>query len=293
MGRRFLFLACILSMAILAGCIDSTTVIAVKKDGSGIVMETVYMSPALEAMMKEMMGGFAEAMGGETEDTEDDEDSEGMKMPLEIAKYKTKALEMGEGVKFESAKEVTREDGAPGVQVIYSFEDIRKIKVSSDPDSPTSEDMGDMMPAQEEKGDPMTFDFVQGPTSKLIIVLPETEDEDLSFAESEDEAEATDVEFGEAAMFQQMFQGFRVRALVKILDGEITKTNATYVDKIKGSQYVTLFDMNLGELVNMEEYLEKMGGMEKLKNMNTARKALQDVPGFKIEPENRIEINFK
>jgi hypothetical protein len=290
MGRRLLFLACILSMVILAGCIDSTTVIAVKKDGSGIVMETVYMSPALEAMMKEMMGGFAEAMGGETEDTEDDE---GMKMPLEIAKYKTKALEMGEGVKFESAKELTRDDGAPGVQVIYSFEDIRKIKVSSDPDSPTSEDMGDMMPAQDEKGDPMTFDFVKGPTSRLIIQLPETEDEDLSFDEPEDDAETPDVEFGQAEMFKQMFQGFRVRALVKILDGEITKTNATYVDKIKGSQYVTLFDMNLGELVNMEEYLEKMGGMEKLKNMNMARKALQDVPGFKIEPENRIEINFK
>ena len=290
MRRRLLFLACILSMAIIAGCIDSTTVIAVKKDGSGIVMETVYMSPALEAMMKEMMGGFAEAMGGETEDTED---SEGMKMPLEVAKYKTKALEMGEGVKFESAKEVTRDDGAQGVQVIYSFEDIRKIKVSSDPDSPTSEDMGDMMPAQEEKGDPMTFDFVKGPTSKLIIVLPETEDEDISIDEPEDETGTPDVEFGEAEMFKQMFQGFRVRAMVKILDAKITKTNATYVDKIKGSQYVTLFDMNLGELVNMEEYLEKMGGMEKLKNMNAAREALQNVPGFKIEPENRIEINFK
>ena len=290
MLKRLLLLVCIVMVVIISGCIDSTTIIAVKKDGSGLVMETVYMNMAIGEMMEQMMGGLADTKEEEGEKTDKST------MPIEIDKYTEKALKMGEGVKFVSAKEVTNEDGTPGVQVVYSFEDIRKLRVHSDPESPASDQMTGMMPVAEEskkESDPITFDFIEGSTPKLIIQLPEEGKVDPTGDKPEKVSKPSDMDMGQMAFMKQFLAGLRIRAMVKIVDGTIIKTNASYVDKIKGSQYVTLFDMNMGELLNTEDYLKKLESMEQISDINAARTLLKDIPGFKIEAENRIEIEFR
>lgn len=290
MKRHVLLLAGVLAISIICGCIDSTTTIAVRKDGSGLVMETVYVDKSVEAMMKEMMSGMTEAMGAEEKETKT------TKEHLDIEKYKAKAAEMGKGVKFVSAKEVKKEDGSPGTQIIYSFDDIRELKVSSEPENPASESMAGMMPSTpdpEEKSAPITFDFIKGSTSKLIINLPEDADKEIKTEKPEEISKTPDMASEEMGMMKMFLGGLRVRAMVKIIDGKITKTNASYVEKIEDSQYVTLFDMNMGKLMEMEGQLEKLGGMDQIKELSEARKLLKDIPGFKIEPENRIEIDFR
>ena len=61
MIKRVLLTACMAGMLLSAGCLEMTTLILVKKDGSGVVSETTYMGKALTDMMNQMAAGF----GGE------------------------------------------------------------------------------------------------------------------------------------------------------------------------------------------------------------------------------------
>jgi hypothetical protein len=294
MFTRIFGLAGILSIALLAGCIDATTLLFVKKDGSGLVVETVYMGKALEQMMQQMAAGF----GGETA-----KQAGPKELPLEIEKYKAKAKKMGEGVKFVSAKRVTKADGSPGVRVVYSFPDVRKLTVSEDPDTPSSPGGGPgMMNAGQEKKkkkNPIRFDFVKGASPKLIIKMPEAAAAKDATASPESlkapaEMPSASPTPEQMAMMKQMFGDFRMRIMVKV-DGEITDSNASHVQKDGKSGkkcLVTLLDMNIGELLANEEQFKKLAAMGKIEDMSTAKYKLKDISGLKIEPEEKIEVVF-
>lgn len=288
MKARRCILIGVLALVFLTGCIDSTTVVAVKKDGSGIVMETVFINPALSMMADQMMGGFAKSLG-------DSSETPGSTV-LEIAKYKSKALKMGEGVRYVSAKEQTRKDGTKGVQVVYEFDDIRNLKVESDPDTPDAEGMSEMMrerSKKEDDDDPITFNFTQGRTSRLTINLPKSEKKEIEKTEQPKKKENASGKMAQMAMFKQFFQGFRVRVMIKIVDGEIIRTNAYHVEKIKDNPYVTLFDLDFGKILSMAEKDGNIAMLEEIQDIDAARKFLKNIPGIKIEPSDRVEIEFR
>ncbi len=107
MKRILQLTACILGITLFCGCLDVATVLVVKKDGSGYIVETVYMGKAMEEMMNQMAAGFGGG-GGEAKST-------GMEIKEED--YKAKAEKMGIGVKYDSAKKLKKADGTEGVQV--------------------------------------------------------------------------------------------------------------------------------------------------------------------------------
>ena len=88
MLRKLLGCFVVLALAGLSGCIDSSTVVTVDKTGAGTLVETTYMSKAMQDMMAQMAG----AMGGaQTNGT-------AAKKNLVLqdeAKYKAKAGAMG------------------------------------------------------------------------------------------------------------------------------------------------------------------------------------------------------
>jgi hypothetical protein len=75
------------------------------------------------------------------------------------------------------------------------------------------------------------------------------------------------------AQMKQMFDGFRVRIMVKV-DGEIARTNASYVEidtQSKKKQLVTLFDINIGEIMKDEETFKKLAAMGEIQDMEAER----------------------
>ncbi|HEV8129957.1 MAG TPA: hypothetical protein VGQ81_01795, partial [Acidobacteriota bacterium] len=62
-------------------------------------------------------------------------------------------------------------------------------------------------------------------------------------------------------------------------------TNATYVNNAT----VTLVEMDFGELIGDTA---KLAQMSKIKTMDEAKKALQDLKGFKIDIGPEINIEF-
>jgi hypothetical protein len=96
-------IACALLLAsalAFAGCMQVTTTVDVKKDGSGSVTETLFMSPQFTAMMAGMGGGQMK------------------KNPVDRAQYEARVAEMGEGVTLESVDDVKAADGREGTKEI-------------------------------------------------------------------------------------------------------------------------------------------------------------------------------
>ncbi|MEA3437515.1 MAG: hypothetical protein U9R43_13680 [Thermodesulfobacteriota bacterium] len=282
MIRYALRFTCVLALLLASGCIDATTVVSVKKDGSGSLFDIMFVGKGLQQMIQQM----STAMGGEAA-------ADQSANPLmDIEKYKAQAATKGEGVRFISAKELKKTDGTIGVGVVYAFEDIRKLKISSDPDIP-----GQTGGQASKKSNPITFDFVSDHGPKLIINLSQGDNgEKLKPKSMEMPPVVTqEIPSEQLAQMKQMFDGFRVRIMVKV-DGEISRTNASYVEidtQSKKKQLVTLLDMNIGEIMKDEETFKKLAAMGEIQDMKTAAEKLKGMPGLKIETARRVEVEFQ
>lgn len=283
MIKRVSLIGILSVIILLTACIDSTTVISVRKDGSGTITEVMYIDESVTSMME---GMFAE-MGGE-------EEKEKGKKPIDVEEYKSKAMQLGADVKFVSAKEVARGDGASGIEVVYAFDDVRKLNIQATPDNPMGDEMAGMMGAEstesEEAESPITFDFKKGGTSQLIIHMPEKDEPEVSEEVPEAAEESPEMAAQGMAMMKQFLAGFRIRIMVNVLEGKIQKTNASFVDN---KDTVTLFDIEMGEIFSNEEYLKEWQSMSQVKDMSTAMQKMKNIPGLKIETAERVEINFK
>lgn len=288
MIKNALKLAAALALLTTAGCIDVSTVVKVQKDGTGQIVQTVFLSPALTGMM-----GMAQAMG--------DEKAEPPSL-LNEDELRGKAAEMGEGVTYESAKEVVGQNGAKGVRAVYAFTDISKVKLN-----PMSGMDSGQMGVQAEGADnnTVTFDFEKGDNPTLVINIPQDKEEgegEAAKPEGDAEAVAMDIPGGDAAaeemgkaMMRQMFDGMRVRFYVMV-NGEITDTNASYTEnsrKTGKKQFVSLLDLNLGELIKNPEKFEKLSAMGQPSDPAKIKEMLKGFDEMKVELQDKVRVTFK
>lgn len=284
--RRIFFMAVYSAFLVtVTGCIDATSAILVKKDGSGFIVETVYMGKAAVDMMTGMMAG----LGGQANATPG-------KIPLEIDKYKAKAIKMGEGVQYVSAKQVSKTDGSSGVKVTYSFEDVRKLKISQNPDAPSAGGPGMNVETSKSRDDKkITFDFQPGNSPLLVIKMPPMEQNSPAGKEDKGNKGSQAQDAQGMAMMKAMLKDMRIRLMVKV-DGNITKSNASYIEAsgTEGSKNViTLLDMDIGKLLEMPEQMEKLKAMSEIKDVAAAKEAFKEIPNFKVETEEVINIQFE
>jgi len=289
MFRKLFAVVIAAAMFAVTGCIDSTTVVKVKKDGSGIIVESVYFGKAFIQMMQQMtaqMGGKPEAPGA----------AKPFDPPLEVEKYKSKAEQMGEGVTYQSAKKVQKSDGSPGVQVIYAFTDINKLKLSMQDAGGGAGGPG-MGGAQEAK-DPITFQMAKAAKPKLVIIMPKPDKAKGAEGKAPAVADAgktpPEPPPEQMAQMKQMFDGLRMRLAVMV-DGKITKSNATYQEKDKdgNSHIVTLFDMNFGKLISDEAAFKKLAAMGDVQDMAVVKEKLKGIDGIKAETAEKVEVEFE
>ena len=225
---------------------------------------------------------------------------------VDVEKAKQRSSSFGEGVTFVSAKEVSGADGRKGARTIYAFTDVTKLKI--DPMS-AMQNMGNQPGAEvedDESKDAVTFDWRKGKTAELIVNLPQdndADDGDADDAEDDDNEVDVDEEVLGAdpagaqmeAMMRQMFDGMRIRFVIMV-DGEIEKTNASYVETNKKTgkkQLVSIYDMNLGTLIKDAEKFKKLQDLKDPKDSSAMKNVLKQFPEMKIETEEKLSIKFK
>jgi membrane protein implicated in regulation of membrane protease activity len=265
--RKYLFLVCLLLVSlVLSGCIDSTTKVTVNGDGSGLITETMGMSKKMVQQMQQMMPA---------------EDGQPASGDMEIFKkedFLEKASEYGPQVELIDFQKSSN-DKSVYAQAVFKFDDINDIRIVQG----NTPDMGGMSSPDEEQSY-ITFDLVQqaGATT-LKVNIPQAE---KSGSSTPPPPAATEPNAGQTAMMKQMFAGMHFAGLIEI-NGQITKTNASFVDKNKSE--VVLYDIEFDKILDKPEILSQLQATQ---SPQEAQALLKDVEGLKVETNKDIEITF-
>ena len=297
MTRKVTFgLVSLAGLMLLSGCIKSKTIVTVEKDGSGTVEQTVYSKipdfPMGDQQTPDPQEQIAEARATAAQE----------------------AQRMGEGVTVQTVEQLPPKDGWKGVRTVFAFSDITKISVSPMAESSFGgmemggdagmEDFppGDMGMAdggltvtvekeEEDEEERVAFEFTQGPTPKLTILVPPMTPPSSGDESSDEEDPAGDA-MGRM-MMAQFLDGMLMELHVKV-KGSITRTNAQYVSSDR--EVVGLLRMDVGSLVKDAAAADKMDALEKAATPEEARKLLKDpalIKYVKAETQERVEVEFE
>jgi len=264
-------LAVVTSVA-LTGCINSTTLIKLKADGSGTVEQTTLMNVAA---LKAMAPGAEKEMSGNG---------------VNKADLERTAARMGKGVRLVSAEPAKGAGGFEGSKAIFAFDDINQIQVNTGPSMSGS--TSGRVSAEPTSDDPVRFTFTRaGGTSTLAIALV---DKPAAGATASTPAGGKPEGMPDLTnpmmmgMIKSMFAGFKINIDLEV-DGSIVKTNAEYVN---GSR-LTLLEMDMDALLADEAKLKTL--QDKLGpdvSLSALKPHLKDIKGIKIDGPT-INVQFK
>lgn len=255
-GFRFPLVVCL--TVLLTGCINSSTLVKVKPDGSGTIEQILLVNPQALKGLLAGMGGGAQMKEGASPSVFNEAD------------FKRTAERMG--VKPVSLTPM-KENGFEGAKAVFAFDDITKVRVDQDPQ------MGSMASSSTPKESPIHFAFArQGNTSVLTVTFDEKK---AAGATADMQQKAPSIESIDPQMMQMiktMFEGFKVAVNLEV-DGQIVKTNADYVN---GSR-VTLLEIEMAGLFEDQEKLKAL--QSKIgpgATISEIKPYLKDVKGVKI-----------
>ncbi len=283
----------IFSLVILAaalgftGCIETEMLVRVNKDGSGTIRETVAMKRAAVESIKEMTEQFKQSAAEEGVKSEDAD------KPFELfteEEIRSKSEEMGLNVRYVS-HELIDNDESMGYIAEYAFDDINTVQVSQNPTASLPEVSGGETSTEEDE-EVVMFSFAAGNPATLTIRPPqmnESEDEDEIDIEETDEENSDEEdgeEFGGAEQMKELFRDMRILVQVEV-DGDVTKTNATYVD----GRVVTIMDIEFNTFIDNDDLLEQLEQIE-AKGPAAAKEFFKSIPGIRVETADEISVTF-
>lgn len=263
-------LLAVVTSVVLTGCINSTTLIKLKADGSGTVEQTTLMNVAA---LKGMMPGAEKQAGGGV---------------VNQADLERTAARMGKGVRLVSAEPAKGANGFEGSKAIFAFDDINQIQVSQGPNMSGSTD--GRMAAEPSAEDPVRFKLTRsGGTSTLTIAFVDKPGGGQAAQTNGNTGDMPDLTNPMMMnMIKSMFAGFKINIDLEVL-GSIVKTNAEYVT---GSR-VTLLEMEMDALLADEAKLKalqsKLGADASL---TAVKPYLKDIKGIKIDGPT-INVTFR
>jgi len=270
--RSLRFLGVLLSSLTLTACLNSTTLVKVKPDGSGTVEQITLVNTAA---LKGMMGGGGQ--GGPTGPM------------MNTADLERTAQRMGKGVRLVSSEPFKGEAGFEGVKAIFSFDDINQIQVSQGPS--LSGGTGDARSSEPTTDDPVRFKLTRtGGTSTLAINFVDRPA--AGRVETPNAAGGGDMpDFSNPmimGMIKTMFQGFKINVGLEVI-GSIVKTNAEYV----AGPRITLLELDVASLLADEAKFKALQGkLSPEASLSEVKPYLKDIKGIKIDGPS-ISVEFR
>ena len=281
--KRIIRLASFVAVAsLVSSCMDMTTEIHVKQDGSATVSQAAYMAPSIWAMMQQ---GNPNSL-------------------IDEAQLKAKAAQMGKGVTYLGAKEVVRQDSLKGYVVRYGVKHIDDLTLKGSElfTAPGK----DQSPSESADDEPLwKFRFTPGQEASLAIEMVEedggqaAEEHDSAHEQGGGQAAAGHGEqAAEDAMATEimklMFEEMRIWVHVRV-DGTITESNAQYVHPEPSG--FTLLKIDFGKLLADEKgaaQLQALGKQPKPEDMRTRFARLkEDLPYLQIENQKVVKVKFE
>jgi hypothetical protein len=272
--RRSRVALCAVAAVALSGCIQSSTLIKMKPDGSGTIEQTMTMSAEALAQLSALS-----AMN----DDKNKNKAGGLDDLFSEADAQKEAPKLGEGVTFVSSQKIDTAD-RKGLKAVYAFTDIRKLKLN-EVSMPSGADAGGGMAPKEP---PMTFTFKQLPSGngELTVNQPGIE-KALTEAGNKPSAGSAQPDPKMAAagleMAKQFLKGLKIDIAVQV--PRLVKTNSPYA----AGGTVTLLSMDFDQVLTNPAMMDRMNGV---KTLAETKALLKDVKGFKVNLEPQLTIEF-
>lgn len=276
--RRFRLMLVVVAAAAASACLQVSTLVRVKPDGSGTIEQTLLFNPGNVERAFAEMGLKSSGSAGSAGSTDEN--------PVSESDVRKLAPAFGSGVSLVSMMPVKLDDGYQGVRATFAFTDVTKLRGDELlVPGPTRASMTGV------PNDGMSFAFERTPrgTSMLVATFNENAGKAArTSSASPVTPSGLDDESGRQ-MARILFDGFRVGMDLEV-DGAIVNANADHV----GGNRVTLFEIDLDALIadwQAFETIDKVfsGGSPSLSRI---RSQIAGVSGLKI---NRpvVKIEFK
>ena len=269
--RAFRFLAVLIAATSVTACLNSTTLVKVKPDGTGTVEQTTLVNMAA---LKGMMGGNTGGPNGPM---------------MNKADLERTAQRMGEGVRLVSMEPIKGENNFEGVKAIFSFDDINKIQVSQGPSM--SGGTGGARSSAPTSEDPVRFKLTRnGATSTLSInFIDKAPTGKIDTTPSPQPNEMPDLSNPMIMnMIKTMFNGFKINIGLEVACS-IVKTNAEYVSGPR----ITLLEMDVAALLADEAKFKALQGkIGPDASLSEVKPYLKDIKGIKVDGPS-ITVEFR
>ena len=256
----------------LVGCLEISTVVSVKPDGTGTVTERMLMSK----------GSFSEMVLN-------DGDKKGQSGQIpDKALLEKKSQEMGDGVRFVSVRPVVTKTHA-GYEAIYSFRDINRLQVNSSPDNGVSADSTSRDQSPKKKKQNVRFSLKEGSPSRLVIMMDQEKGASLSGSPDAAKPHQNPEQLKMAtSIMKQFLKGMRVYMAVDI-DGSILSTNATH----RKAKRITMMDVDFDKLLANPKQFASFAALGSDPSSEEMQKIMKKIPGIKLETQKEVDVSFQ
>lgn len=249
-------LRALLPTLLLSGCVESSTVVHLNRDGTGTIVTAEIVSAVARDVIKELRTGT----NGPA--------AELMKLTVvNMDEIKQEARKFGEGITVVSARQIETSNGGLGREITYKFADINRLTFDQDSAEKTGEE------------EPIRFRYTPG---KLQVLIPQDEGNDGNAMEKV--AELNEL----PPRMRSLLHGMTIR-IDLTFETDIKSTNSLYpLPEQKG---ITLVDLDLGKLANSPEAIKKFSSTRP-----SDRRAMQELmksfPFIRMENQETVTIEF-
>jgi hypothetical protein len=261
----------LLATVSLTACLDSTTIVKVKPDGSGTVEQTTLVNTTA---LKGMMPGA-------------DKPGQASGPVINRADLERTASRMGKGVRLVSADPVTGAGGFEGTKAVFAFDDINEIQISQDPN--LSGSTNGRLSSEPTTDDPVKFKLTRGASSSTLSINFIDKPSGSRPANPAGKGDVPDLTNPMVMnMLKTLFQGFKINIGLEVV-GSIVKTNAEYVNGPR----ITLLEMDMASLLADEAKLKALQSqIGPDVSLTQVKPYLKDIKGIKIDGPS-INIEFR
>ena len=298
---RIIVAALALTLA-TSGCVKQKTLLKVKSDGSGTIVQSIIVSKGVIDGMKKEAEARAKAAGNNAPQINL------LDTMFSDEQLKNIARQFGDGVVFVRSKKIDNATGG-GVIAMYSFEDVSKLKFNLKAMTSSQPGM-----SGANKNNMMTFSLKKGEEPELTINIPQPNKEEMEKIEAVDlnTPSSTPISDDERKQMRQSakFLGVtgeetsREEVVRKILskmkseleievDGEVLETNASFPSQKKKNRF-TIVSIDFGKLLESNGVCSAF-----VKNENSSLGIMavlyskKPYDGAKIDKHQKISVKFK
>lgn len=273
--KRPQIVAVLVAAVLFASCINVSSTLTVRPDGSGTVTERILLPAQVTMMMRSLQQFGDSSDGSQALFTEEEVRDRVESMP---------------GMRVESVTMLS-DDRGEGYEAVYAFNNLNDVSYDPAP--------GDVLPddaSTTTADNPMDLlsavdlSFTPGSPATLTVTMPrdddqEVDDDSLSVDPSTEDPSSP----REERMIRQMLQDSGLRLAVNI-EGSIVETNATH----RSGSTITLIDIDFGKTMeDSTAFTRMMASNFDVGSTSAAYDSLNTVPGITIEPRETVTIRFE